>query len=243
MEQAIFLVAGTSSRFDGIVPHKCLLQLNGQTLLERQILQAATYGVKRFIFGLGAQADAVSDEALRVLAKVPHEACLFIRNWEFSSTPSWTTLWLCMMHAYPCDTLVFEGDVVLNALPRLPQGRRLHSQWLAVENYRGDGSFVYQVQGGEIMDQVYLDGAASTEELKKSGGVFALIWKDALEIVSKGRREYDLLDEYLVTRQPYTWTIDAEDWWELDTVEDFLQAKAALSEAEPVQYRPDPALL
>jgi choline kinase len=66
VSKAIFLVAGTSSRFRGVVDHKALLKLHGQTLLERQIVQATNLGITHFVFAIGAAPESIIKETIRV---------------------------------------------------------------------------------------------------------------------------------------------------------------------------------
>jgi len=245
MEQAIFLLAGRSSRFEGIVPHKCLLRLAGQTVLERQITQAANMGVRQFVFGLGASEGAVQWEVFTSMAMraVPYDVVSFVFNHEFATTGSWTTLWLCMKHAAVCDTIVFEGDIVTRGLPPMPSSWDT-SYWLVVDDYEGSGSFVLHDEKGRITQQDLFSNKLCAPYTKKSAGIFYLCDRDAAQVQMRQAQEYNIIDEYLVEQGGVQiLEIPGDGWWELDDVEDFAQAREGLSGEAAVEYHPDPVLL
>ena len=241
MEQAIFLLAGQSSRFKGIVPHKSLLRLAGQTLLRRQIIQAASLGVRRFIFGLGAAEEDVAREIFVSLQHIPHDVVSIVINQEFAQTSNWATFWLCMQEAQPCHTMVLECDIVVEHL-YLPRHHWSSSHWLVVGDYEGGGSFVLHDSEGVIVSQEYFADTSHfcCMNVKKSGGIFFLSPDDARGVCEDSIFSFDIVDEYMATRSPYIFTVPLPQWYELDTVEDFWQVHKVI---EPVEYHPDPVLL
>ena len=237
IKTAIFLLAGTSSRFRGIVPHKSLLQLCGQTVLQRLIIQAANLGVRRFVFGVGAAAYEVEMEAIRVLQSIPLAEIAFIYNNDYASTGNLETLKLCRGYMEG-DLVILEGDIAVDRLPRATE-----STWVTVPDYIGDGCFVDIVGGRIVGKQIYRDTEIASIEWtrEKSAGIFYLYsgqgsflrrleWPSGMEYV----------DDVIVKLHPAPLRVYTPQWQEMDTIEDFEKAQRKIT--RPVSYQVDPVL-
>jgi choline kinase len=99
--RGIILAAGKGSRLNGNAPEspKCLTQLGGTTLIERQIRLLREAGIDDIAVVIGCQAD-------RVRRTCGHDIT-YVENARYAQTNSLYSLWM----ARP---LLFEGFVVLN---------------------------------------------------------------------------------------------------------------------------------
>lgn len=100
--KAIILAAGKGTRLDGAaVKPKCLVEIGGATLLQRQIeaLRNAP-NIKRIVIVVGFGADSIREEC--------NEEISFVENIHFAETSSLYSLWLAREH-------LTDGFVVLNS--------------------------------------------------------------------------------------------------------------------------------
>src|SRR5688500_19794711 len=109
--KAIILAAGKGTRLDGAaVKPKCLVEVGGETLLQRQIETLKSLDVREIVIVVGFGADSI------------RQACgdeiTFVENERFAETSSLYSLWLAREH-------VRDGFVVLNS------GELFHPLFLA----------------------------------------------------------------------------------------------------------------
>ena len=98
--KAIILAAGKGTRLDGAaVKPKCLVEIGGSTLLQRQIETLKSLDVKKIVVVVGFGADGVREECGNEVT--------FVENIRFAETSSLYSLWLAKEH-------LSEGFVVLN---------------------------------------------------------------------------------------------------------------------------------
>jgi choline kinase len=99
--KAIILAAGKGTRLDGAaVKPKCLVEVGGLTLLQRQIEALRSVAVKRIVVVVGFGADSIREECDGEIS--------FVENIHFAETSSLYSLWLARDH-------LAEGFVVLNS--------------------------------------------------------------------------------------------------------------------------------
>ena len=234
---AIFLVAGRSERFEGIVEHKSLLTLCGQTLLERLMVQAANLGATTFVFGVGAKADYIMAEVLGACKcqELPCNHLAFVRNVDYATTGNLHTLWLCKEYLGK-PTVLFEGDVVFGALPVFDP---VVSRWLVADGYFGRGCYI---PGGTVGQYTISDTVPVG--WKKSAGVYYLTAHTSKELQwcleQQPLREVPV-DSLLATAGLLTLQVEAEGWHEMDDVGDFGVAKGKITRS--VEYVPDPVVI
>src|SRR5436190_5717166 len=99
--RGIILAAGRGSRLNGTAKEKpkCLVELGGMSLIERQIRVLEQAGVDVVTLVVGCQADRVRRECRHDIT--------YVENTDYASTNSMYSLWV----ARP---LLYEGFVVLN---------------------------------------------------------------------------------------------------------------------------------
>ena len=99
--KAIILAAGKGTRLDGAaVKPKCLVEVGGISLLQRQIDSLREANVKRIVVVVGFGADIVRDEC--------DSDITFVDNVHYAETSSLYSLWLAREH-------LTDGFVVLNS--------------------------------------------------------------------------------------------------------------------------------
>jgi len=98
--KAIILAAGKGTRLDGAaVKPKCLVEIGGSSLLQRQIETLKSLDIKKIVVVVGFGADGVREECGNEVT--------FVENIRFAETSSLYSLWLAKEH-------LSEGFVVLN---------------------------------------------------------------------------------------------------------------------------------
>jgi choline kinase len=99
--KAIILAAGKGTRLDGAaVKPKCLVEIGGVTLLQRQIEALRDANIKRIVVVVGFGADSIREEC--------DSEVTFVENIHFAETSSLYSLWLAREH-------LGDGFVVLNS--------------------------------------------------------------------------------------------------------------------------------
>ena len=98
--KAIILAAGKGTRLNGVeLKPKCLFEVDGSTLLQRQLSALSEAGIKEVVLVLGFEAERIQRECPRNVS--------FVTNTRFGETSSLYSLWLAKEH-------LLDGFVVLN---------------------------------------------------------------------------------------------------------------------------------
>jgi choline kinase len=149
--RGIILAAGRGSRLNGTAKEspKCLVELGGMTLVERQIRVLEHAGVDDITVVVGCEADRVRDAC--------GQRITYVENREYASTNSMYSLWM----ARP---LLYEGFVVLNCdvlfhpalLEDLLSSRHEHALLLAYREANqpefGDEEMKVKVRCGRVVE-------------------------------------------------------------------------------------------
>jgi len=232
----IFLLAGVSSRFNGLVEHKSLLKLGERSLLERLILGAASLGIDEYVFAVGASAELIQDEVIQVLKnnQVHFQKLEFVFNVHYATTNNIYSLWLCRQFLQG-GVFVFEGDIWFD-FGQLKIVLLDKSFWFGVAGYLGDGSFILPDGNGRIIDYTLARDGVVPASGYKSAGLFYFsrgtterlsYWLDVY--VNKSRRVDLYFDQVIADNLSeipiYVHPVDEARWHEIDTPEDFEVAK------------------
>lgn len=98
--KAIILAAGKGTRLNGIdLKPKCLFEVGGRTLLDRQVSALTEAGIDQVVVVLGFEADRIR--------RLCQPTTSFVINSRFEETSSLYSLWLAREH-------LVDGFVVLN---------------------------------------------------------------------------------------------------------------------------------
>lgn len=129
--QSIILAAGLGSRLGELTKEctKCMVKINGITLIERMLRQLDRYGMDRIIIVTGYKGDILKDYVQNLRINTP---VVFVDNSDYRHTNNIYSLWLTREFLEEMDSLVLESDMIFED--------RVIKKMLAVDN--GCGTFV-----------------------------------------------------------------------------------------------------
>ena len=129
--QSIILAAGLGSRLGELTKEctKCMVKINGITLIERMLRQLDRYGMDRIIIVTGYKGDILKDYVQDLRINTP---IVFVDNSDYRHTNNIYSLWLTREFLEEMDSLVLESDMIFED--------RVIEKMLAVDN--GCGTFV-----------------------------------------------------------------------------------------------------
>ena len=113
--QAIILAAGMGRRLKELTQNntKCMVQVNGQTLIDRLLHQLSGRGLSRIVIVVGYEADKLIryiEEEIRPDLDTP---IVYIRNDIYDKTNNIYSLGLAKSCLIEEDTLLFESDLIM----------------------------------------------------------------------------------------------------------------------------------
>lgn len=129
--QSIILAAGLGSRLGELTKEctKCMVKINGITLIERMLRQLDRYGMDRIVIVTGYKGDILKDYVQNLRINTP---VVFVDNSDYRHTNNIYSLWLTREFLEEMDSLVLESDMIFED--------RVIEKMLAVDN--GCGTFV-----------------------------------------------------------------------------------------------------
>ena len=129
--QSIILAAGLGSRLGELTKEctKCMVKINGITLIERMLRQLDRYGMDRIIIVTGYKGDILKDYVQNLRINTP---VVFVDNSDYRHTNNIYSLWLTREFLEEMDSLVLESDMIFED--------RVIEKMLAIDN--GCGTFV-----------------------------------------------------------------------------------------------------
>jgi choline kinase len=230
--RGIILAAGRGSRLNGTAGDspKCLVELGGVSLVERQVQALRAAGIDDIVMVVGCQAD-------RVRRACGHQIT-YVENARYAQTNSMYSLWM----ARP---LLYEGFVVLNCdvvfhpalLTDLLTARHDNALLLAYREANqppfGDEEMKVKVRCGRVVEMSkQMDPAEADGEnlgIVKFGarGAAALVEiMDGL-IAAGGVRDWAprAFSEFAKTRPLYALGTRGLPWTEIDFPEDYERAR------------------
>ncbi len=109
--QAMILAAGMGKRLgkyteDGT---KCMVRVNGKSLIERALEALIRVGIKRVVLVVGYRADRLRDF---LDCRYPELDLVFVLNETYATTNNIYSLWLAREHLVADDTLLLESDLI-----------------------------------------------------------------------------------------------------------------------------------
>lgn len=109
--KALILNSGVARRLKPLTDNlpKCLLKINGKSILERQIELLLSVGVKKFIITTGPLQDKIIN---MVKEKFPKLDVVYTNNSKFESTNYIYSMWLARNEINDDDILLLHGDLV-----------------------------------------------------------------------------------------------------------------------------------
>ena len=240
--QAVILAAGTASRLRPLTDNcpKCLLEINGKTLLERTIDAIIEAGIHEITIVTGYRAEMIRDFMARKLQRL-NEALEdvvfnFIHNDVYATTNNIYSLWLARPQVDGEDFLLMDSDIYCD---------KLLVKAIAQEEETALAMNRHEL--GEEEMKIVVDKDFKIKEISKTCRVEDAIgesvgienikaaYSTALyqELESMCEREglenkfYELAFQRLIPKGHTFKVIDTTDYFsmELDTVEDFRNAQ------------------
>ncbi len=109
--QAIILAAGMGRRLKSLTKNntKCMVKVNGKTLIERMLGQIEKYDINKIIIVIGYQGDKLKDFISTLNVRIPIE---YVVNPIYDKTNNIYSLFLAANRMKEDDTLLFESDLI-----------------------------------------------------------------------------------------------------------------------------------
>ena len=239
----IILAAGRGQRLSRdvdlkTVGPKCLLTINGYTLLERMISDLIFFNVDRINIVVGYKADLV-EEACIILKRKYGASLKFIHNNDYQSTNTAYSLHIGLDGIYD-DVVIFNGDVLYDytILRRILE---LDQTSIVVDNEKmlTDESFKVRIADGRIEEM------GKTIAVENATGEFIGISKVAQRDLQEAKRllkilvsenlnnYYDFIYQSLSKKGvvAYSFT-DGLPWTEIDDIHDLIYARSIADVAD-----------
>ena len=244
--QAIMLAAGKGSRLGKYTKDntKCMLEINGKTLLERAIDALCEANIKKFILVLGYKKENVKkfikDKELDKKINI-----IYIDNDVYDKTNNIYSLYLAKDYLVKEDTILLESDIIYNAniIKNLVNDKKENMAVLAKYEQWMDGTVV-ELDDNNIItsfiekkdfDYKKIDNYYKTVNIYKFSSDFCQrFYVPFLESYMKsfGNNEYYELVLKVITGlndvKLFGFILTNEPWYEIDDVQDLDIAKTLL---------------
>lgn len=234
--QSIILAAGLGSRLGELTKEctKCMVKINGITLIERMLRQLDRYGMDRIIIVTGYKGDILKDYVQNLRINTP---VVFVDNSDYRHTNNIYSLWLTREFLEEMDSLVLESDMIFED--------RVIEKMLAVDNGCGtfvarprpwmdgsivkldkDNNIVYFVDDEEVkrIDPSYYHKIVSIYKFKKR--YVSEKYMTYLNEYVKNNRDNNLYESLLkvidldVEKKIPAEILDEEQWYEINDIQD-----------------------
>lgn len=234
--QSIILAAGLGSRLGELTKEctKCMVKINGITLIERMLRQLDRYGMDRIIIVTGYKGDILKDYVQNLRINTP---VVFVDNSDYWHTNNIYSLWLTREFLEEMDSLVLESDMIFED--------RVIEKMLAVDNGCGtfvarprpwmdgsivkldkDNNIVYFVDDEEVkrIDPSYYHKIVSIYKFKKR--YVSEKYMTYLNEYVKKNRDNNLYESLLkvidldVEKKIPAEILDEEQWYEINDIQD-----------------------
>lgn len=234
--QSIILAAGLGSRLGELTKEctKCMVKINGITLIERMLRQLDRYGMDRIIIVTGYKGDILKDYVQNLGINTP---VVFVDNSDYRHTNNIYSLWLTREFLEEMDSLVLESDMIFED--------RVIEKMLAVDNgcstfvarprpwmdgsivkLDKDNNIVYFVDDEEVkrIDPSYYHKIVSIYKFKKR--YVSEKYMTYLNEYVKKNKDNNLYESLLkvidldVEKKIPAEILDEEQWYEINDIQD-----------------------
>lgn len=234
--QSIILAAGLGSRLGELTKEctKCMVKINGVTLIERMLRQLDRYGMDRIIIVTGYKGDVLKAYVQELGINTP---VIFVDNSDYQHTNNIYSLWLTRAYLEETDSLVLESDMIFED--------KVIEKMLAVDNGCGtfvarprpwmdgsivkldkDNNIIYFVDDEEVkrIDPSYYHKIVSIYKFKK-GYVSEKYMPYLNEYVEKNKNNniYESLLKVInldIEKKIAAEILDEEQWYEINDIQD-----------------------
>lgn len=110
--QAIILAAGMGKRLGELTQHntKCMVKVNGETLIKRLLHQISTFNLEKIIIVIGYEGEKLVKHVGNSINGIKIE---YVTNPVYDRTNNIYSLYLAKDYLQESDTLLFESDLIL----------------------------------------------------------------------------------------------------------------------------------
>lgn len=110
--QAIILAAGMGKRLKDLTKDntKCMVEVNGISLIERLLRQLEPYNLSKIIIVIGYKGNKLQEYVTSLGIKTP---IIFVNNSIYDKTNNIYSLYLARLYLCEEDTLLFESDLIV----------------------------------------------------------------------------------------------------------------------------------
>lgn len=238
--KALILAAGMASRLRPLTDMrpKCLLQVGSRCLLQRTVDNLLDNGISRIAVVTGYRAEMIRDF---LTATYPQTDFTFIHNADYTTTNNIYSLWLAKAFAAADDfmlldsDILFDGRIIARLLANKGATLALNSHELGEEEIKvitGDDGLIAEISKTCCI----ADAIGESVGIEKITAAYSQALFDELDdmIVNEKMSDvfYEKAFERLIPKGHKFSVTDTTDLFsiELDTVEDFNQAKRLIPE-------------
>lgn len=109
--QAIILAAGMGKRLKELTSEntKCMIKVNGITLIERMLSQLDQFGLSKIVIVIGYKGERLRNYIEKLSVKTPIE---YVENQDYYKTNNIYSLFLARKYLVQEDTLLLESDLI-----------------------------------------------------------------------------------------------------------------------------------
>jgi len=245
LKTAVILAAGRGSRLEVITDEipKCLVEVDGRSLLERMLDQLESIGIETVIIVVGYRAESIHERIGETWGKMSIQ---YVLNTAWANTNNILSLFLAIDYLN-FSFLLLESDLILDDDALAEFGP---FNGIGIESFKGhmDGTVVSLSDSGNL-SRMYLnsspDRPKDASNLYKTVNIYSFNIKSFKEfvvpilkdIVHTGRLDvyYEIAFAVAIERKFVSFrTIDFESykWVEIDNVSDLNRAQFIFSDAE-----------
>lgn len=249
--QAIVLAAGMGKRLGELTAGvtKCMVEVNGITLIERMLRQLNSLGLSRIVIVVGYQASRLKEFVATLGSATPIE---WVENPDYDKTNNIYSLYLASHWLCEEDTLLLESDLIFDdyALTALVEDPSPNLALVAKYDSWMDGTVV-TLDNNEItkfIDKADFDFSATAEYYKTvniykfSQGFSLGQYVPLLEAYCRGERINEYYEQVLKvivllgSGDLKAKVLDKGNWYEIDDIQDLDIAETIFTRTDEEKY-------
>lgn len=234
--QAIILAAGMGKRLKELTEHntKCMVRVNGQTLIERMLRQLDALELERIVIVVGYKKEVLKDYIQTLRTQTPIQ---FVENNVYDRTNNIYSLYLAKDYLLEMDSLLLESDLIFEdtVLRELIQDERdtlalvdKYESWMdgTCVKLREDDTIETFVPGKRFRFEEIKDYYKTVNIYKFSRVFSETHYVPFLEAYSHalGNNEYyeQVLRVITMLDEPGIWAkrLNGQSWYEIDDIQD-----------------------
>jgi 2-aminoethylphosphonate-pyruvate transaminase len=241
LENAIILAAGKGRRLYPLTKNqpKCLIEVGGKTLIERQVEQLANYGIKKIIAVVGFKEDKVRSTLSSLETRFDIHVA-FVRNLQYESTNTAYSLLLAKEESAGAPFVQLDGDIICEDGAILKLITSNYENALLVDTKHGKGREEVKVIISKNFQVKRLSKNINPQEANgefigasKLSGKGAAMLFDAMERLSEIEKKTcyydDVMDKCANQMDLRAIPISPYKWVEIDFLTDYLTALKVFS--------------